>query len=48
MLIVGIHPQNLPSEKIATFKEELVKFFSEGPGKKAKVTSLYYEEIVKK
>ncbi|ENN76561.1 hypothetical protein D910_08348, partial [Dendroctonus ponderosae] len=48
MVIVGIHPQKLPSEKIAEFKEKLIEFFSKGPGKDAKVTSLYYEEIVKR
>ncbi|XP_050294370.1 tRNA (uracil-5-)-methyltransferase homolog A [Anthonomus grandis grandis] len=48
MVVVGIHPQNLEPANIETLKEQLIEFFSIGPGKDAKVTSLYYEEIVKK
>lgn len=48
MVVVGIHPQTLSAEQVETFKRELVQFFSQGAGKEAQVTSLYYEEIVKK
>lgn len=48
MVVVGIHPQDLSDEKLAHFKAELVKFFQEGEGEEAKVTSLYYQAIIKK
>ncbi|XP_025832321.1 tRNA (uracil-5-)-methyltransferase homolog A [Agrilus planipennis] len=48
MLVVGIHPQDLSEEEIEKFKKDLVDFFSVGPGKELKITSLYYEAIVKK
>lgn len=48
MIIVGIHPQNLSEEELKDFKRSLVEYFSNGPGKEAEVTSLYYETIVKK
>lgn len=48
MLVVGIHPQNLSDEELNDFKKNLVDFFSSGDGKDAKVTSLYYQKIVKK
>ncbi|XP_076265796.1 tRNA (uracil-5-)-methyltransferase homolog A [Rhynchophorus ferrugineus] len=48
MLIVGIHPQDLGEDQITEFKEQLVDYFANGEGKKAMVTSLYYQEIVKK
>lgn len=48
MVIVGIHPQDLEKEKISDFQKELIQFFTEGAGKEAKITSLYYQEIVKK
>lgn len=48
MLVIGIHPQELTDEKLASFKRDLVQFFSEGPGRDAKVTSLYYQAITKK
>ncbi|KAF7278763.1 hypothetical protein GWI33_007996 [Rhynchophorus ferrugineus] len=48
MLIVGIHPQDLGQDQITEFKEQLVDYFANGEGKKAMVTSLYYQEIVKK
>ncbi|XP_066257719.1 tRNA (uracil-5-)-methyltransferase homolog A [Euwallacea similis] len=48
MIVVGIHPQDLCTQEISDFKAELITFFSEGIGKQANVTSLYYQEIVKK
>ncbi|CAG9773523.1 unnamed protein product [Ceutorhynchus assimilis] len=48
MVIIGIHPQNLDTARIDELKNNLIKYFSEGPGKEARVTSLFYEEIVKK
>uniref|UniRef100_A0A1Y1LUL4 tRNA (uracil(54)-C(5))-methyltransferase n=3 Tax=Photinus pyralis TaxID=7054 RepID=A0A1Y1LUL4_PHOPY len=48
MLVVGIHPQSLPEEKLAECKNELVDYFFQGPGKCANVTSLYYQKIIKK
>lgn len=48
MLVVGIHPQDLSSEKVDEFKKSLVDYFSTGGGSSAKVTSLYYQKIVKR
>lgn len=48
MLIVGIHPQSLTPEQLAQLKDELKKFFFEGEGKRAGVTSLHYKAIIKK
>lgn len=48
MVIVGIHPQNLSQEELKRFKDDLIAYFSKGPGADAKVTSLYYLEIKKK
>lgn len=48
MLIVGIHPQNLSKADVDKFKSDLKEFFSEGEGRDACVTSLYYQEIRKK
>ncbi|XP_018561203.1 tRNA (uracil-5-)-methyltransferase homolog A [Anoplophora glabripennis] len=48
MLVVGIHPQNLNDDEVTGFKKSLVDFFSVGDGKKANVTSLYYQKLVKK
>ncbi|XP_049817346.1 tRNA (uracil-5-)-methyltransferase homolog A isoform X2 [Aethina tumida] len=48
MLVVGIHPQNLSKDKLEQFKKGLIEFFANGDGKVAKVTSLYYQAIVKK
>ncbi|KAG5890762.1 hypothetical protein JTB14_016499 [Gonioctena quinquepunctata] len=48
MLVVGIHPQDLTDEQLKEFKNSLVEYFSEGNGKVAAVTSLYFQKIVKK
>ncbi|XP_063916014.1 tRNA (uracil-5-)-methyltransferase homolog A [Zophobas morio] len=48
MLVVGIHPQDLSPDKLAAFKASLVSFFTQGAGKDAKITSLYYQSITKK
>lgn len=48
MLVVGVHPQKLTAERLEALKKELVSFFTEGEGKEAKVTSLYYQVIVKR
>ncbi|KAF5290360.1 hypothetical protein FQA39_LY14743 [Lamprigera yunnana] len=48
MLIVGIHPQTIAEDKISQLKKDLIDYFFEGPGKEAKVTSLYYQKIIKK
>ncbi|XP_044252549.1 tRNA (uracil-5-)-methyltransferase homolog A [Tribolium madens] len=48
MLVVGIHPQDLSQEKLSVFKNSLINYFTEGAGKEAKITSLYYQKIVKK
>ncbi|GLV46799.1 uncharacterized protein CBL_20945 [Carabus blaptoides fortunei] len=48
MLIVGINPQKLPDVKLQTLKTELITYFTEGNGKEANVTSLYYLPIVKR
>lgn len=48
MLIIGVNPQQLQEEVITKLKNDLIKFFSEGDGMEAKVTSLYYHAIVKR
>ncbi|KAK9716917.1 hypothetical protein QE152_g24463 [Popillia japonica] len=48
MLVFGIHPQDLSSESIAQFKNDVVKYFTEENGKEANVTSMYYQELTKK
>jgi tRNA (uracil-5-)-methyltransferase len=48
MLIVGIHPQNLVDEKLKSFKDSLVEFFTSGDGKELNVDSLYYQTIEKR
>lgn len=48
MLVVGIHPQDLSTERLKIFKDSLIQYFTEGNGKEANVTSLYYQPIVKK
>lgn len=49
MIIVGIHPQQLSSNEVTAFKKELILFFTEHEdGKKANISSLYYQEIVKR
>lgn len=48
MLVFGIHPQDLKSDAIAKFKTDVVQYFTEGDGKEANVTSMYYQEITKK
>ncbi|CAH1115940.1 unnamed protein product [Phaedon cochleariae] len=48
MLVVGLHPQDLNAEELDAFKKDLIDYFSTGGGKEAKVTSLYYQKIVKK
>ena len=48
MRVVGTHPQDLSPDKLAAFKASLVSFFTQGAGKDAKITSLYYQSITKK
>lgn len=48
MLIVGVSPKDLTDEQVATLKQDLIKFFFDGPGKEANVTSLYYQPLVKR
>ncbi|KRT80105.1 methyltransferase, partial [Oryctes borbonicus] len=48
MLVFGMHPQNLSTEAIAKFKEDVVEYFVGGEGKEANVTSMYYQELTKK
>lgn len=48
MLVVGMHPQNLSEDDLNKFKKSLIDFFSNGEGKSAKITSLYYQKMVKK
>lgn len=48
MIIIGIHPQNMSQEQLENFKLDVVKYFSEGEGKKAGVTSMYYQAVTKK
>ena len=43
MVIVGIHPQNLSSEKLDELKSQLKAFFETGNGVQAQVTSLYLQ-----
>lgn len=48
MLVIGIHPQDLSEEELSKFKQNLIDYFSDGNGKSANVTSLYYQKMVKK
>nr|XP_023017149.1 tRNA (uracil-5-)-methyltransferase homolog A isoform X2 [Leptinotarsa decemlineata] len=48
MLVVGIHPQDLTDDQLSEFKTSIVEYFSVGKGTPAKVTSLYFQKIVKK
>lgn len=48
MLVIGVNPQKLSSEKLDTLKKELVTFFTEGEGKDANISSLYYHAIMKR
>ncbi|VEN61220.1 unnamed protein product [Callosobruchus maculatus] len=48
MISVGINPQDLSEEDLKKLKDSLVQFFTEGEGKHAKVTSLYYQKTVRK
>lgn len=43
MVIVGIHPQDLTSEKLEELKLQLKDFFTVGAGTEARVTSLYFQ-----
>ncbi|MCL4126579.1 UNVERIFIED_CONTAM: hypothetical protein GTU68_014149, partial [Idotea baltica] len=44
MLIVVIHPQELGESKLREIKEDVRRFFVEGGGKEAKVTSLFFKQ----
>lgn len=48
MLVIGVCPQKLTAERLEELKKDLTQFFSEGEGKAADVTSLYYHKLVKK
>ncbi|XP_043267393.1 tRNA (uracil-5-)-methyltransferase homolog A-like [Venturia canescens] len=48
MLIVGINPQDLKTEDLSKLKNEIRDFFETGNGKRAQVTSLYFQTIGKK
>ncbi|CAL7941005.1 unnamed protein product [Xylocopa violacea] len=48
MVIVGMHPQDLSSEKLEELKSQLKSFFETGKGVEANVTSLYFQIMKKK
>nr|CAH7716372.1 unnamed protein product [Callosobruchus chinensis] len=48
MISVGINPQDLSEDDLKKLKDSLVQFFTEGEGKHAKVTSLYYQKTIRK
>lgn len=48
MLVVGMHPQDLSEDNLNEFKKSMIDYFSNGDGKSANVTSLYYQKMVKK
>lgn len=48
MVVVGIHPQTLSSEKLEELKLQLKAFFETGKGVEARVTSLYFQLMTKK
>lgn len=43
MVIVGMHPQDLSSEKLGELQLQLKTFFETGNGVQARVTSLYLQ-----
>ncbi|XP_017879985.1 tRNA (uracil-5-)-methyltransferase homolog A [Ceratina calcarata] len=48
MVIVGMQPQDLSSEKLEQLKSELKAFFEDGNGVEAHVTSLYLQTMTQK
>ncbi|KZC14847.1 PREDICTED: tRNA (uracil-5-)-methyltransferase homolog A-like [Dufourea novaeangliae] len=48
MVMVGIHPQDLPSDKLEELKSQLKDFFETGNGAEAGVTSLHFQVMNKK
>lgn len=48
MAIAVIHPQTLNQEEILEEKEQLKKYFTEGPGMSCQVTSFYLQKFDKK
>ena len=48
MVIVGIHPQDLSSERLEELKCQLKDFFETGKGAEARVTSLHFQLMNKK
>lgn len=48
MLVIGVCPQKLTAQRLEELKKDLTLFFSEGEGKEADVTSLYYHTLVRK
>ncbi|XP_047206838.1 tRNA (uracil(54)-C(5))-methyltransferase homolog-B isoform X3 [Girardinichthys multiradiatus] len=44
MAIVYFHPQKLTAEEVAVHKEELVEYFTRGPGSACQLDSLFFQE----
>lgn len=44
MAIVYFHPQNLTQEELASHKDELAKYFTQGPGSVCQLDSLFFQE----
>ena len=43
MIVVHLHPQDLPEDTLKLIKQDLVSFYVEGEGKEAGLTSLYVQ-----
>lgn len=48
MLVIAINPQDMTIEELNKLKKEICEFFDSDAGKKANVTSLYFQTINKK
>ncbi|XP_017778980.1 PREDICTED: tRNA (uracil-5-)-methyltransferase homolog A [Nicrophorus vespilloides] len=48
MLVVGVSPKDVSVERVDQLKKDLIEFFTTGEGKEAKVTSLYYQPLLKR
>lgn len=48
LVIVVMHPQSLSEDELKNIQEDLVKYFSDGPGSHCGVTSLYFQLFAKR
>ncbi|XP_076046862.1 uncharacterized protein LOC143028527 isoform X1 [Oratosquilla oratoria] len=48
LIVVVIHPQDMTEDNLKELKEDIVKFFTEGDGREANVTSIFYQAQAQK